>query len=102
MLLIKIELVLIYTSLNSIKSIVLISIQGSTVKRCLISMTTGGEVISVLLAPTLSIMNGMVIPLCAANELPAFLAPTVTFNADYTPDQLFGLNLNTWCLYEVP
>lgn len=93
--LIKNEFVLIYTSLNWIKSTMLISIQGSTVKRCLISMTTGGKVISFLLVQTLSIINGMVIPLCATNELSAFLAPAVTFNTDYTLDQLFILTFST-------
>lgn len=89
------ELVLIYTSLNWIKSIMLISIQGNTAETCLSSTTNGEKVISFLLVPTLSIMKGMVISLCAANELTAFLASAVTFNTDYIWDQLFILTFNT-------
>lgn len=58
-------------------------------------ITNGEKVISFLLVPTLSIMNGMVIPLCAANELSAFLASAVTFNTDYIQDQLLILTFNT-------
>lgn len=97
--LIEIELIVIYTSLNWIKSM-FISIQGNTVKTCLISATNGEKVISFLLVQTLSIMNRMVIPLCAANELSAFLDPAVTFNTDYIWDQLFILTFNTQQLYE--
>lgn len=93
--LIKIELVLISTSLNWIKSIMLISIQGNTVKICLISTTNGEKVVSFLLVLIFSIMNCMVIPLCAANELSAFLASAVTFNTDYIQDQLLILTFNT-------
>lgn len=64
-------------------------------KRCLISMTIGGKVISFLLVQSLSIVNGMVIPLCAVNELSAFLAPAVTFSTDYTRDQLLILTFST-------
>lgn len=92
--LIKIELVLISTSLNWIKSIMLISIQGNTVKICLISTTNGEKVVSFLLVLIFSIMNCMVIPLCAANELSAFLASAVTFNTDYIQDQLLILTFS--------
>jgi len=67
------------------------------VKRCLISKTTGGKVASFLLVQTLPIMNSVVIPLCAANELSAFLKPAVTFNTDYIGDQLFVLTFSTQC-----
>lgn len=73
----------------------LISIQGNTLVTCLISTINGEKVIAFLLVPTLSVMNGMVIPLCTANELSAFLAFAVTFSTDYIRDQLLILTFNT-------